>query len=1008
MISANIIAEQNLKMGPKLKAWNPVKFTPLPVTIITTVVYVALFVVLIVTHIVVPPAPSDPGKGIDIGEAWRDLQEISNGFHPYNSRRNDYVRNWLLGRIQAILDSNGVTYSNEPHNELHRGDVADSQVVIFNDMMSNVTLSSEGKKNGSGRSSQPGMSVYFEGTNIIVYIRGSEDNSGDWWNDSHGKYDGLGGVLLNAHYDSVSTGYGATDDGVGVVTVLQLIKYFTTSGHEPKRGIVALLNNGEEDFLNGARAFTQHPASTFVHTFLNLEGAGAGGRATLFRSTDVEITRFYQRSQYPFGTVLSGDAFSRGLIRSQTDYVVFNEILGLRGLDVAFMEPRARYHTEQDDARHTSVNSLWHMLSASLATVQGLTADTSSTFNSQTVGRAKVNNEGGSEAVWFDLFGRSFAVFRLRTLFVLSILLLVVTPILLIAILVALHMFDKLYLFSGSKHHHHPEGDDTVALYGWRGFFRYPVIVIVASGTVVGLAFLVTKVNPYIIYSSQYAVWSMMLSAWLFVAWFGFRAIDFVRPTALHRAYSFLWMYIGGWMALVVATVFEQSKKLAGVYFIVFYFCGIFLATLISFAELFALPRKSEYAEIAERYYNRSTVSPRSGSISSSRLLAPSREEHVQESADQEEADDEEPTESTSLMRGGRHPTFANYTGTGQGREPDDHDDAVDGQDPSSAFGDEQRWSASMPTWIWLLQFILLAPFIVILVGQIGLLLTSATHQTGADGNSVLLVYIAIAILSTLILLPLAPFLHRFTYHVPTFLLLVLIGTLIYNLVAFPFSNNNRLKFRFVQTIDLESGINEVTLSGIRHPYLKDTIKNVPSAAGQDLNCAKDPNGPLGKCSWIGLPPRVIGNTHPDLPPEVGYRDWLSFNVARIEGQNEARFHIVGRNTRACKITFDSPISDFSVDGAGHESRFQSVPDGGSSEVRLWSRTWEKPWDVNIKWENHDGEGGLNGKVVCLWSDVNETGVIPAFEEIKRFTPDWVAITKLRDGLVEGSKPFMI
>ena len=994
-------------MARNLKALNPVKFTPLKVTIITTVVYIALVVALLVTHLVVPPAPSDPVEGIDLVEAWRDLQEISNGFHPYNSRRNDDVRNWLLGRIEAILDSNGVNHSTEPYTERHLGDGAAPQVVVFNDMMSNVTFSSEGKKSSSGRSTKPGISVYFEGTNIIVYVRGSSDDYGDWWNNGHGKYDGLGGVLVNAHYDSVSTGYGATDDGAGVVTVLQLIRYFTKSGHEPKRGIVALLNNGEEDFLNGARAFTQHPMSTFAHTFLNLEGAGAGGRATLFRSTDLEITRFYKRSEHPFGTVISGDGFSRGLIRSQTDYIIFNELLGLRGLDVAFMEPRARYHTDQDDVRHTGVNSLWHMLSASLATIQGLTADTSSTFNGQAAGKSKLDSGEGSEAVWFDLLGRGFAVFRLRTLFALSISLLVVTPIILIAVLMALYMLDKLYIFSGSKHHHHPEGDDTVALYGWRGFFRYPVIFIVASGTVVGLAFLVTKINPFIVYSSQYAVWSMMLSAWLFVAWFGFRAVDFVRPTALHRAYSFSWMYIGGWMALVVATVFEQSHKLAGVYFIVFYFCGIFLATLISFAELFTLPRKSEYAEIAERNNKQSAMSPRSGSISRSRLLAPSREEHVQGSADEEAVGDEEPTERTSLLRGDRHPTFANYTGTGQDDESDEHDNVVAGQTSTSAFGDEQGWSASMVTWTWLLQFILLAPFVVILVGQIGLLLTSATHQTGADGNSVLLVYAAIAILSVLILLPLAPFLHRLTYHIPTFLLLVLIGTLIYNLVAFPFSTNNRLKYHFVQTVDLESGLNEVTLAGIGGPYLRDTIKNIPSAAGQDLNCTKEPEG-LTKCSWNGLPPRVVENAHPNLPPEIGYSDWLSFNVTRIEGKNEAHFHIVGRNTRACKITFESPISDFSVDGAGHDSRFQSVPEGGSKEVRLWSRTWEKPWDVNIKWENPEGKGGLDGKVVCLWSDANESGVIPPFDEIKRFTPDWVAITKLGDGLVEGSKPFMI
>lgn len=90
---------------------------------------------------------------------------------------------------------------------------------------------------------------------------------------------------------------------------------------------MALLNNGEEDFLNGARAYSQHPISAFPYTFLNLEGAGAGGRATLFRSTDMEVTRKYAQSKNPFGTVVSADGFKSGFIRSQTDYVVSSHYL---------------------------------------------------------------------------------------------------------------------------------------------------------------------------------------------------------------------------------------------------------------------------------------------------------------------------------------------------------------------------------------------------------------------------------------------------------------------------------------------------------------------------------------------------------------------------------------------------------------------------------------------------------------------------------------------------------
>lgn len=51
---------------------------------------------------------------------------------------------------------------------------------------------------------------------------------------------------------------------------------------------------------------------------------------------------------------------------------------------------------------------------------------------------------------------------------------------------------------------------------------------------------------------------------------------------------------------------------------------------------------------------------------------------------------------------------------------------------------------------------------------------------------------------------------------------------------------------------------------------------------------------------------------------------------------------------------------------------------------------------------------GLDGKAVCLWSDDNKPGLIPALDEIRRFMPIWSAVTKYGDGLVEGSKPFVV
>lgn len=88
----------------------------------------------------------------------------------------------------------------------------------------------------------PANAVYFEGTNILLKIEGTHSNASN-------AYDG-GAVLFSAHYDSVSSASGATDDGMGVVTLVQLAQ--DLARHRPKRTAVFNINNGEEDWLNGA------------------------------------------------------------------------------------------------------------------------------------------------------------------------------------------------------------------------------------------------------------------------------------------------------------------------------------------------------------------------------------------------------------------------------------------------------------------------------------------------------------------------------------------------------------------------------------------------------------------------------------------------------------------------------------------------------------------------------------------------------------------------------------
>jgi hypothetical protein len=255
---------------------------------------------------------------------------------------------------------------------------------------------------------------------------------------------------------------------------------------------------------------------------------------------------------------------------------------------------------------------------------------------------------------------------------------------------------------------------------------------------------------------------------------------------------------------------------------------------------------------------------------------------------------------------------------------------------------------------------------------------------------------------------------HRITHHIPSFLFLIFLATLIYNLSAFPFSASNRYKAYFQQTVDLETGINRVELIGLEE-YIRDIISYIPSAAGQSISCDKKPTirDGVSFCSYEGIAPKVVDNVKDGVPPEKAFNDWLTYNVTRMHGHNKATFHISGLETKACIIRFDEPFAAFSVQGAApNDEKWPEVPESGSDQIKLWHRDFDREWVVDVEWPVSEGkelgEEGRNGRVVCLWSDHNNPGLIPALDELQRFAPVWTSIVKSMDGLVEGSKPFVV
>lgn len=94
---------------------NPFAFKAYQVTIWTTIIYLALLIPLVIVNETVPTPPSGATgyAGVNLTEAWLDLAALTQGYHPYNSHKNDEVRTWLLLRIEEILGQNGADWNSE-------------------------------------------------------------------------------------------------------------------------------------------------------------------------------------------------------------------------------------------------------------------------------------------------------------------------------------------------------------------------------------------------------------------------------------------------------------------------------------------------------------------------------------------------------------------------------------------------------------------------------------------------------------------------------------------------------------------------------------------------------------------------------------------------------------------------------------------------------------------------------------------------------------------------------
>jgi hypothetical protein len=173
---------------------------------------------------------------------------------------------------------------------------------------------------------------------------------------SEGKY----AVLLTAHYDSGWAGPGAADDGAGTSAILEIARM--AADFPPFRNdIIFLITDSEENGLIGADAFAEHhPLFEKVKAVINLEARGVEGPSALFETGDGNrsvIRMFSKNVKRPVGNSLVYEIYKR--MPNDTDYTVYRR-KGVMGVNFAFAQGVAVYHSAIDDPDHLDLGSLQH------------------------------------------------------------------------------------------------------------------------------------------------------------------------------------------------------------------------------------------------------------------------------------------------------------------------------------------------------------------------------------------------------------------------------------------------------------------------------------------------------------------------------------------------------------------------------------------------------------------------------------------------------------------------
>lgn len=206
-----------------------------------------------------------------------------------------------------------------------------------------------------------------------------------------GRDESRSAVLLAAHYDSVPAGPGASDDGAGVATVLEIARALKAMP-PPRHSVVLMIDDGEEAGHLGAHAFVEgHPWAREIAAAVNIEARGSSGASVMFEtgSANEWVVRLFARNvSRPDTSSVFYTVYK--MLPNDTDFTVF-KAAGYQGLNFAYVDDIVHYHTPLDNFENANAASLQHHGDNALPSAVALA-------------NSDLENVPAGEAVYLDVF----------------------------------------------------------------------------------------------------------------------------------------------------------------------------------------------------------------------------------------------------------------------------------------------------------------------------------------------------------------------------------------------------------------------------------------------------------------------------------------------------------------------------------------------------------------------------------------------------------------------------